>query len=129
MLEELKWLYMELYDNEEAFAYFEKVLQKNADARRPALRALDEARQEGPDWYQSHKLLGMMLYVQNFGGTLKEVKKHLSYLEECGINYLHLMPLLDSPKGKSDGGYAVSDFKKVRAKLGTMEDLESLADA
>ena len=56
------------------------------------------------------------------------VKDNLNYLEECGINYLHLMPLLDSTKGKSDGGYAVSDFRKIRPSLGTMEDLEELAD-
>ena len=129
LLDELKWLYMELYEDEEAFAYFEKMLQKNAEERKASLRALDEIRQSGQDWYQSNKLLGMMLYVQNFGGNLKEVEKNLPYLEECGINYLHLMPLLDAPKGKSDGGYAVADFKKVRPKLGTMEDLESLADA
>ena len=79
MLEELKWLYMELYDDKEAFAYFEEMLRKNADERKASLRALDESRREGQDWYQSHKLLGMMLYVQNFGGTLKEVKKHLPY--------------------------------------------------
>ena len=129
LLDELKWLYMELYEDEEAFAYFEKMLQKNAEERKASLRALDEIRQSGQDWYQSNKLLGMMLYVQNFGGNLNEVEKNLPYLEECGINYLHLMPLLDAPKGKSDGGYAVADFKKVRPKLGTMEDLESLADA
>ncbi len=29
--------------------------------------------------------------------------------------------------GRSDGGYAVSDFRKVRPDLGTMEDLECLA--
>ena len=45
------------------------------------------------------------------------------------MNYLHLMPLLESPKGRSDGGYAVSDFRKVQPSLGTMEDLEALADA
>ena len=129
LMEELKWLYMELYGDEKAFAYFLEVLEKNARERRAPLRALDEARREDHDWYKSSSLLGMMLYVQNFGGNLKEVQKHLPYLEECGINYLHLMPLLDSIKGKSDGGYAVADFRKVRPKLGTMEDLESLADA
>ena len=45
----------------------------------------------------------------------------------CHVNYLHLMPLLDTPRGRSDGGYAVSDFRKVREDLGTMEDLEQLA--
>ena len=32
-----------------------------------------------------------------------------------------------SPAGRSDGGYAVSDFRKVQPELGTMEDLEALA--
>ncbi|MBQ5508289.1 MAG: hypothetical protein IIT96_00850, partial [Muribaculaceae bacterium] len=37
------------------------------------------------------------------------------------------MPLLESPVGRSDGGYAVSDFRKVQPSLGTMEDLAALA--
>ncbi len=49
-------------------------------------------------------------------------------IQECGVNYLHLMPLLESPKGRSDGGYAVADFRRVQPELGTMADLESLAD-
>ncbi len=44
------------------------------------------------------------------------------------MNCLHLMPFLDTPKGRSDGGYAVADFRKVRPDLGTMEDLAALAD-
>src|SRR5699024_10836952 len=77
----------------------------------------------------SSEMLGMMLYPSCFAGTLNGVREKLTYLKECGINYLHLMPLLDSPPGKSDGGYAVSDFRRVRPDLGTMEDLEALADA
>ncbi len=38
------------------------------------------------------------------------------------------MPLLDSPEGRSDGGYEVSDFRKVKPELGSMEDLECLAE-
>ena len=129
LLAELKRLYMELYGDEEAFAYFLKMLQRNRDERRDPLRRIDEARRGDGDWYKSNGLFGIMLYAQNFGGNLKGIHSHLPYLEECGVNYLHLMPLLDSVKGKSDGGYAVADFRKVRPKLGTMEDLESLADA
>ena len=126
---ELKQLYMELYGDEKAFAFFAKMLDKNAAERRPSLRELDQVREGDTHWYHSNKLLGMMLYVQNFGGSVNGVKEHLPYLEECGVNYLHLMPLLDSTKGKSDGGYAVSDFRKIRPSLGTMKDLEDLADA
>lgn len=66
--------------------------------------------------------------VNAFAGNLRGVQKKLNYLEECGVNYLHLMPLLESPMGRSDGGYAVADFRKVQPELGTMEDLETLAD-
>src|SRR5699024_1513114 len=73
-------------------------------------------------------LLGMMMYVDAFAGTLKGVEEKLDYIKSCNVNYLHLMPLLESPKGRSDGGYAVADFRKVQPELGTMEDLEHLAD-
>jgi amylosucrase len=53
----------------------------------------------------------------------------LDYLKECRVNYLHLMPLLESPKGRSDGGYAVANFRKVQPELGTMEDLEEVTQA
>ena len=102
--EELKWLYCELYHNDRgAFDYFVQMLKAQWNARKDALRAIDEKRLAEPDWYRSNKLLGMMMYPANFGGTLKGVREKLPYLTECGINYLHLMPLLDSPKGKSDG--------------------------
>ena len=39
------------------------------------------------------------------------------------------MPFLDTPKGKSDGGYAVADYRKVQPTLGTMEELASLCSA
>ncbi len=128
-LDELKWLYMELYRDEEAFDYFVKMLQSCWSQRKQPLRELDTRREGDPGWYRRRDLLGMMLYVDAFAGNLEGVKKNLKYVKECGVNYLHLMPLLQSPKGRSDGGYAVSDFRSVQPELGTMEDLESLADA
>ena len=53
----------------------------------------------------------------------------LDYLEEAGVNCLHLMPFLDTVKGRDDGGYAVADFRTVRPDLGTMDDLEQLTAA
>ena len=128
-LEEMRGLYVSLYgENQEAFSYFLGMLERSLDQRKQALRRRDQKRLEEPDWCRSSKMLGMMLYTSCFAGTLKGVQEKLPYLKECGINYLHLMPLLDSPEGKSDGGYAVSDFRRVRPDLGTMEDLEELAD-
>ena len=74
-------------------------------------------------------MLGMMLYIDNFAGNIKGVEARLDYIEKCNVNYIHLMPFLDTIEGRSDGGYAVADFRKVQEKLGSMEDLESLTAA
>ena len=71
----------------------------------------------------------MMFYIDNFAGNMKGVESKLDYLEKSNVNYIHLMPFLDTVEGRSDGGYAVADFRKVKEKLGTMEDLESLTAA
>ena len=60
-LQELEWLYMELYDDREAYEYFMQMLERNRDERRKSLRDLDQARMEQGDWYRSNQLLGMML--------------------------------------------------------------------
>ena len=125
---ELKSCYLDLYHgDEQSWDYFTGMLYRAWEERKPDLRALDRKRQEDPDWYRRHDLLGMLMYVSAFAGTLNGVKEKLDYLEDCGINYLHLMPILESPPGRSDGGYAVSDFRKVEPELGTMEDLKALA--
>ena len=127
--DELKALYMDIYHDENSFSYFLDMLKKNYRERKPSLRKSDVKRSESTGWYHHSEMLGMMMYTECFGKDLKGVKEKLPYIKECGVNYLHLMPLLDSPEGKSDGGYAVSDFRKVRPDLGTMEDLEDLSAA
>ena len=125
--DELKWLYMELYHGDtQAYDYFVGMLARMYAERGAALRKLDRARLDDPEWYKSRKLVGMLMYVSAFAGDLKGVRRKLDYITDCGVNYLHLMPLLESPAGRSDGGYAVSDFRKVQPELGTMEDLAAL---
>ena len=127
--DELMRLYFTLYRNDgAAFDYFCKMLERSFAERKESLRQLDEKRLADHSWFRSNRLMGMMLYVNAFAGNLQGVQKKLPYLEECGINYLHLMPLLASPKGRSDGGYAVADFRTVQSELGSMADLEALAD-
>ena len=127
--DELKWLYCELYENRmDMFEDLCKNLNNIYADRKADLKKQDRVREQDPEWYKKNDILGMMMYVNAFAGNLKGVKEKLDYVQESNVNYLHLMPLLESPEGKSDGGYAVSDFRKVQPELGTMEDLESLAD-
>lgn len=125
--DELKWLYCELYNNNmEAFDWLCDSLYGYYQERNADLKKLDRSRVKNPDWYKQNDLLGMMMYTNAFAGSLKGVKEKLPYVKSCGVNYLHFMPLLESPKGRDDGGYAVADFRKVKPELGTMEDLENL---
>ncbi|MBQ6385344.1 MAG: amylosucrase [Lachnospiraceae bacterium] len=127
--EELKWLYYELYNSDEqAFEYFCRMLYKSYEQRPESLKAWDRLREKGPEWYKGNDMLGMQMYTSCFAGNLAGIRDHLDYIRECGVNYIHLMPLLESPEGRSDGGYAVADFRKVKPELGTIDDLFSLAE-
>ena len=126
--DELRWLYMELYGNDDMFAELCDQMKQYYDQRNEKLKKLDADREAAGEWYRKRDMLGMMMYIDNFAGNIRGVQEKLSYLEECNVNYIHLMPFLDSPKGRSDGGYAVADFRKVKPDLGTMDDLAELAE-
>ena len=132
-LDELKWLYCELYqDNPYVMMHFNDLLaklKKFYDARNNDLKDSDIRREKDPKWYKRNDLTGMMMYVNAFSKTLKGLEEKLDYIQECNVNYLHLMPLLASPKGRSDGGYAVADFRTVQPELGTMEDFAAVTSA
>lgn len=92
------------------------------------LRRQDLDREAKRDWYLNEKLVGMMLYVDRFAGKLSDFEGKVDYLTELGINWVHLMPLLKSPEGSNDGGYAVSDYRSVDERFGKLEDLKRVAD-
>ena len=97
--------------------------------RAPHLRKSDLVRERDYNWFLSQKWVGMALYCDRFAGDLKGLQDKLHYLQELGINMLHIMPILDCPPDNSDGGYAVRDFCKVDPRFGTTEDVVHLADS
>jgi amylosucrase len=98
-----------------------------AAARPTALRLLDRRREIDPAWFQRSRMIGYVCYADRFAGSLPGVRRHLDYLAELGVTYLHLMPLLRPRAGENDGGYAVEDYDAVDPRVGTMADLEALA--
>ncbi|MDO5422982.1 MAG: alpha-amylase family protein [Eubacteriales bacterium] len=124
---ELKQAYYDLYGANDLTAYrynqLEQILQKAKTDRSPALKAQD---QQGNAWYLSEKMVGMMLYVDQFSKDLYGFEDKIDYLAELGITYVHFMPLLKSREGNNDGGYAVSDYLSVEERLGTMKQLEKV---
>lgn len=91
------------------------------------LKELDRAREQSPLWASSNHVVGGVLYVDLFAGTLGGIREKIPYFKELGINYLHLMPLFRTPEGEDDGGYAVSNYREIDPQLGTMEELCQLA--
>lgn len=95
--------------------------------RNAELRDLDTLRLARPEWYQSEQMLGAAAYVDLFAGDLAGLRQRIPYLKEWGVTYLHLMPLFAAPPGDNDGGYAVSDYRTVDPKHGTIEQLREIA--
>ena len=120
-----------LYGDDHDFYYhLESILASATEMwlDRPAeLKALDALREADPHWYQSNRMMGAMCYVDLFAGDLQGLRQRIPYLSELGITYLHLMPVFEVPAGDNDGGYAVSSYRQVEPRLGTMEDLAELA--
>lgn len=98
--------------------------------RRPEdLRQRDIEREADHNWFLSQNWVGMALYSQGFAGNLQGMEQHLNYFQDLGVNLVHIMPIMRCPQGSSDGGYAVSDFRKIDERAGTLEDLNNLSRA
>lgn len=120
-------LYMQLYEHhpkaEKNFQQLVQVIIRANSKRSAQLKKRDDQKREKGNWFLSNQLTGMSLYVDRFCGDINTLRDRLGYFEKLGVNLLHLMPLFESPPGESDGGYAVSDFRKVDQRFGTLDDL------
>ncbi len=124
-------LLLPLYGGQYDFFYhLENLLDTLAQAwieRTPDLKALDERREADPDWFQSNRMLGGVCYVDLYAGNLDGIRAKIPYFKELGLTYLHLMPLFRAPEGENDGGYAISSYREVDPRLGSIAGLADLA--
>ena len=121
--------FFRLYPQETSLSYFKKLLKllpKLFESRPEELKLQDLKRMSEGNWYQSHKLVGMQLYVDRYNKTLKGLESKLPYLQGLGVNFLHLMPITTRPDGPNDGGYAVNSYTQVDKKYGSKADLTRL---
>jgi amylosucrase len=56
------------------------------------------------------------------------MRERLSYFQELGVNLVHIMPVMRCPEEMSDGGYAVSDFREIDSRVGSLQDLKELSN-
>jgi amylosucrase len=122
-------LYGERPDFKEQMLRLVETLARQYIKRSATLKKMDLAREKDHNWFLSQNWVGMALYSDRFAGNLQGLQSKLHYLQDLGINMVHVMPVLDCPPGNSDGGYAVRDFRKVDPRIGTLGDLDALAAA
>ncbi|MFC4262881.1 alpha-amylase family glycosyl hydrolase [Ferruginibacter yonginensis] len=122
-------LYVQLYGDTYAALFLDqlyRLLINTHVERAPHFKQRDAQKAGEQKWFLSNDIVGMSLYVDRFAGSINAMNQKLPYLQQLGVNFLHLMPLMESPADASDGGYAVSNFRKVDERFGNITDLKNL---
>ena len=121
----------ELYGNRRDFLYqVEDVVESICiySLERPnELKKLDSKRESDTKWYLSENMAGVSLYVDLFSRSLKHLPEFIPYFKDLGITAVHLMPLYKAPQKDNDGGYAVTSYREINQRYGTVEDLEKVS--
>lgn len=123
----LSKLYGDRPDFAEQAQHLVETMARQYIARPEYLRQRDIEREQDYNWFLSQKWVGMAMYCNGFAQDLPGMREHLHYFQDLGINLVHVMPIMQCPVGKSDGGYAVSDFREIDSRFGTLQDVRDLA--
>ena len=122
-------LYGERWD---FFYHLEQILLTIARGwllRPEPMKELDDHRVNNPKWFLSERLVGGALYVDLFSENLGKLREQIPYFQDLGLTYLHLMPLFAVRPGDNDGGYAISNYRSIDPRIGTIDELRELAAA
>ena len=116
-------LYMQLYHDDQALKQLFSMMDEAKAQRLADLVTMDKNERS---WYFDQSIVGMTLYTDLFAGSLKKLKQKITYFDDLGVSFLHLMPLLKPRDGENDGGYAVEDYRNIDPRLGDLNDFKSL---
>jgi len=122
LIDELKEKYFMLYDTNK-INYFNElihIIKYAYKSRSYILKGKDIIHREPNDY------IGMVLYIDLFSKDLIKFKDKICYLEEMGINLIHIMPIMKTRDGEDDGGYAISDYNDVNTQLGSWQDFKEV---
>ena len=89
---------------------------------------LDMNREKDHNWFLSQKWVGMALYTNGFADNLADLANKIGYFQELGVNIVNIMPILSCPVGKSDGGYAISNFREIDSRVGNLHYFQKISE-
>jgi amylosucrase len=109
---------------------FERMVEAAAEGfldRPKFLRTIDRKCADPQKWISDPNSLVGMAYLDRYAGTAKGLRERLDHLDLLGVTHLHLLPPYATPERGNDGGFAVSDYRRLREGLGTTKDLVKVA--
>jgi len=95
--------------------------------RPKSLRTIDRKCGDPQQWLSGPNSLLAMAYLDRYAGTAKGLRERFDHLESLGVTHLHLLPPYATPERGNDGGFAVSDYRRLREGLGKTKDLAKVA--
>ncbi len=126
--DELKWLYIELYENMGYLNDLVYNIEKIYMVRESKFKNLDRKRLNDPNWYKDGKLVELNLETNIFNKDFNGLADKIDYVKELGANYLNLNSVLQTPEYLNDYGNAISNFREIESKLGGEEGLKNLVN-
>jgi maltose alpha-D-glucosyltransferase/alpha-amylase len=113
--------------------------RSHAWSQKPEREADTNPRAQTRQWFEAEPLwfkraVFYEIHVRGFYdangdgiGDFRGLTEKLDYLQWLGIDCIWLLPFYDSPL--RDGGYDISDFRKVHRDYGSVDDVQELIDA
>ena len=125
-------LFRSLYGERQDFrAQMVQLVERMAEGyifRSEESERLDMNREKDHNRFLSQKWVGMALYTNGFADNLADLANKIGYFQELGINIVHIMPILSCPVSKSDGGYAISNFREIDSRVGNLHDFQKISE-
>ena len=121
------FLYGERDDFKQQAQRLVETMARQYIARPDSYKQRDIEREKDHNWFLSQQWTGMAMYCDGFAGDLKNLREKVPYLQDLGVNMVHVLPIMACPSVHSDGGYAISDFRQVDERFGNLKDIDKLA--
>ena len=109
---------------------YERIVEVAAQGfvdRSKPLRRVDRSSTHPPWWLSDPASLMAMTYLDRYAGTVKGLRERYDHLTSLGVTHLHLLPPYAAPEGDTAGGFAVSDYRRLREGIGTTRQLAKVA--
>jgi amylosucrase len=123
----LHHLYGWRYDFAWIYEQIVEIAAYGAMDRSKALRKVDRKSTVPPRWLSDPRSLMAMAYLDRYAGSVKGLRDRFEHLDSLGVTHLHLLPPYATPEFDNDGGFAVSDYRRLRIGLGTTKGLANVA--